>query len=117
MKGESLMAITILTTSDDFKRVKEDHSQFIVFKNSTTCPISAQAFEEFEKFSEDVAEEVYYLNVQESRPLSTEIADTFGVKHQSPQALVFNGDEVVWNDSHWRITYTSLTDAAKQFLK
>lgn len=111
------MAITKLTTSDDFKQVKEVNSQFIVFKNSTTCPISAQAFEEFEKFSEDVGEEVYYLNVQESRPLSAEVADTYGVKHQSPQVLVFKGDEVVWHDSHWRITYTSLTDAAKKFLK
>ncbi len=112
-----MMAITKLTTSDDFQRVKEENDQFILFKNSTTCPISAQAFEEFEKFSDDVAREVYYLNVQESRPLSTEIAEAYGVKHQSPQALVFDGDEVVWNDSHWRITYTSLTDVEKKFLK
>ncbi|MCA0171549.1 bacillithiol system redox-active protein YtxJ [Bacillus sp. RAR_GA_16] len=111
------MAITKLTTSDDFQRIKKENAQFILFKNSTTCPISAQAFEEFEKFSDDVSREVYYLNVQESRPLSTEIAETYGVKHQSPQALVFNGEEVVWNDSHWRITYTSLTEAAEQFLK
>ncbi|WP_347549253.1 bacillithiol system redox-active protein YtxJ [Pseudalkalibacillus hwajinpoensis] len=111
------MAITKLTTLDEFNRVKEKNNQFLLFKNSTTCPISAQAFEEFEKFSEGVDQEIYYLNVQESRPLSTEIAESTGIKHQSPQALMFNDEEVVWNDSHWRITYTSLTDAAKQFLK
>ncbi|MGA9288483.1 MAG: monothiol bacilliredoxin BrxC family protein, partial [Anaerobacillus sp.] len=44
-------------------------------------------------------------------------AESCGVKHQSPQALIFNEDDVVWNESHWRITYTSLSDAAKQFLK
>ncbi|MDO6656192.1 MULTISPECIES: bacillithiol system redox-active protein YtxJ [Bacillaceae] len=111
------MAITKITTSEDFKRIKEANNQFLLFKNSTTCPISAQAFEEFQKFSEGVSEDVYYLNVQESRPLSTEIADSYGVKHQSPQALVFNENEVVWNDSHWRITNTSLADAAKKYLK
>ena len=111
------MGIIKLSTTEDFKRAKETNNRFLLFKNSTTCPISAQAFEEFQKFSEDNSQEVYYLNVQESRPLSNEIADSFGVKHQSPQALVFSGDEVVWNESHWRITYTSLSDAAKQFLK
>ncbi len=110
------MTMVKLSTSEDFKRAKEKNNRFLLFKNSTTCPISAQAFEEFQKFSEDNTQEVYYLNVQESRPLSNEIADSFNVKHQSPQALVFNGNEVVWHDSHWRITYTSLSDAAKQFL-
>ena len=111
------MAITKLSTLEDFKRVKDHNNAFLLFKNSTTCPISAQAFEEFEKFSQDTNQEVYYLNVQESRELSGEVANTSGVKHQSPQALVFNGDHVVWNDSHWRITYSSLSDAAKQYLK
>ncbi|MCA0986386.1 bacillithiol system redox-active protein YtxJ [Guptibacillus algicola] len=108
------MGINKLATFDDFSKVKEKTDRFLLFKNSTTCPISSQAFEEFEKFAEDHDHDVYYLNVQEARPLSNDIAETYGVKHQSPQALLIDGDHVVWNDSHWRITYSSLADAVKK---
>ncbi|WP_270179612.1 bacillithiol system redox-active protein YtxJ [Alkalihalobacillus sp. CinArs1] len=108
------MAINKLSTLDDFSKIKNENNKILVFKNSTTCPISAQAFEEFEKFAEDYDQDVYYLNVQEARPLSNDIAESYGVKHQSPQALLIDGENVVWNDSHWRITYTSLNDAVKK---
>lgn len=113
-KGDHKMAITKLSNVEDFRRVKEKNDQFLLFKNSTTCPISAQAFEEFEKFAEDFDQDVYYLNVQEARPLSNEIAESYGIRHQSPQALFFSEDRVAWNDSHWRITYSTLTEAVQK---
>lgn len=105
---------TIIQTVEEFNQILEENERFLFFKNSTTCPISHAAFEEFENFVAD-QEQVpcYYLNVQEARPLSNHIAEATGVKHESPQALLFKGGDVVWNASHWKITYSSLEENVK----
>jgi bacillithiol system protein YtxJ len=84
----------------------------LIFKHSTQCPISAQAYEEFVGFAEGVQD----LNcgavlVIENRELSNAIADRFGVRHQSPQALLIKDGRVIWHASHWSITTDSLRDA------
>ncbi|MCA1032376.1 bacillithiol system redox-active protein YtxJ [Bacillus timonensis] len=95
---------------DEFKEVVEAKGKFLLIKHSLTCPISHAAFEEFEKFVEDnQAVDTYYLYVQEARPLSNYIAETYHVKHESPQAILFDKGDVTWHASHWKITYDSLT--------
>ncbi|WP_078555524.1 bacillithiol system redox-active protein YtxJ [Bacillus alkalicellulosilyticus] len=103
------MAIVKIETESEFNEILQQNSKLLFLKNSTTCPISHAAFEEFTSFAqflEDIT--FYYLNVQEARPLSNEIASRFKVKHESPQALLFKDGEVVWNDSHWNITNEKL---------
>ncbi|UWE03034.1 bacillithiol system redox-active protein YtxJ [Laceyella sacchari] len=88
----------------------------LLFKHSTSCPISAAAYGEWEAFlSSDAATEVLSaaVFVIEDRPLSNEIAERFGIKHESPQALFVIGDEVKWHASHWNITKQALTDAVQ----
>jgi bacillithiol system protein YtxJ len=41
---------------------------------------------------------VYWVNVIEQRPLSNWIADTCGVRHQSPQLIKISGGRV---EQHW----------------
>ena len=84
----------------------------LIFKHSTQCPISAQAYEEFVDFAEGIRE----LNcgavlVIENRKLSNAIASRFGVRHESPQALLIKDGRVIWHASHWSITTDSLRDA------
>ncbi|MBD1380150.1 bacillithiol system redox-active protein YtxJ [Metabacillus arenae] len=89
---------------EDFLNVIDQHTTFLLFKNSLTCPISSSAFEEFSSFAESQNEvHVYYLNVQKSRELSNYIANNYHVKHESPQVLLFKGKEVIWHTSHWNI--------------
>ena len=88
----------------------------LVFKHSTTCPISANAFKEFEAYLNDAPrEDVDYVMVKviESRDVSNKIADDLGVKHESPQAIVVEGRKQTWNTSHRDITQKSLSDALK----
>ena len=100
---------------EQFEKALKEHKRFLFIKHSLTCPISQSAFEEYEKFAEDHPEvATYYLYVQEARPLSNYIAETFGVKHESPQALLFENGSVVWHTYHWNITYDTLT---KQIVK
>jgi bacillithiol system protein YtxJ len=106
---------TRLSTIEDFEKVKVQSNEFLLVKHSLTCPISSAAFEEYEKFVEDHPTiQAYYLYVQDDRPLSNYIAETYSVQHESPQALLFKDGEVVWTASHWKISYSSLSDLAKK---
>lgn len=73
----------------------------VLFKHSTTCPISRHAHQEMERFTDA---EVNLVVVQRARELSNEIARRTGVRHESPQALVVRNGDVVWNASHYDIT-------------
>src|SRR5438105_3182930 len=86
----------------------------LIFKHSTQCSISAQAYEEFTSFTEG-APNLFcgVVLVVENRKLSNAIAERFGVRHESPQALLIKDGRSVWHASHWSITPDSLNDALK----
>jgi bacillithiol system protein YtxJ len=44
------------------------------------------------------------VKVIESRPVSNQIAEDLGVKHESPQVILLKGGASYWNASHWAIT-------------
>ncbi|MFV8827609.1 bacillithiol system redox-active protein YtxJ [Alkalihalobacterium sp. APHAB7] len=97
-----------VNTTDEFTALLNEHSKLFLLKNSTTCPVSHEAYKEFSKFAEEQEGAFFYLNVQEARPLSNDIAEQFEVKHESPQAILFSEGQVVWNASHWNVTATAL---------
>ncbi|TCJ04616.1 bacillithiol system redox-active protein YtxJ [Cytobacillus praedii] len=98
-----------------FDKKVEEGSLFLLLKHSATCPISQAAYEEYEKFAnENESVKSFYLVVQEDRPLSNHIAENFQIKHESPQAILFNNGKPVWHASHWKITHDSLAKALKE---
>jgi bacillithiol system protein YtxJ len=97
---------------EQFNDVIKKESKFFLLKHSLTCPISHAAYKEYEKFAnENQAVPTYFLAVQDSRPLSNEVAEKFQIKHESPQTILFSNGEPLWNASHWKITSRSLTSA------
>ncbi|RSK28204.1 bacillithiol system redox-active protein YtxJ [Bacillus sp. HMF5848] len=108
------MSSTKVTTQAELEQLIQEHGKLLVIKHSLTCPVSGQAFSEYESFTKSNSEVVSaYLYVQEARPLSNYIAETYNIKHESPQALLIKEDEVVWHTSHWKITTKSLEEAVK----
>jgi bacillithiol system protein YtxJ len=88
----------------------------LIFKHSTQCPVSAQAYEEFTGFVEGFRDlSCGAVLVIENRKLSNAIAERFGVRHESPQALLVKDGRVVWHASHWSITYDSLKNALEKY--
>ena len=87
----------------------------VFFKHSLTCPISGAAFREYQRFLADRPADdatVYTLiEVQNAREVSNEIARRTGIRHESPQALLMRGGEVVWHASHGSIRSASLKAA------
>src|SRR5665647_3619311 len=84
----------------------------VVLKHSTTCPVSANALNEFEQYlSKTPNEDVNYLLVKviESRSVSNKIAEDLQVKHASPQIIYVKNKENGWNTSHYAITVAHIT--------
>jgi len=103
-----------LTQDRDLEHLleKSKTDPVLIFKHSTQCSISAQAYDEFVDFAEGVNGLVCgAVRVIENRRLSNSIAERFGVRHESPQALLIKDGRVVWHASHWSITSDSLRDA------
>src|SRR5687767_1819757 len=72
----------------------------ILFKHSSTCPISSEAYRRMSQ----VTNEVTLVVVQRARDVSSEIASRTGIRHESPQAIVLRNGEAVWSASHYDIT-------------
>lgn len=104
-----------VSTIDEWNRFYEatDQKTLCIFKHSTTCPISGEAYREFKEYlNEQSREDVNYILVKviESRPVSNQIAANMNVKHESPQVIVVENKEPKWNVSHWNITKRKLQD-------
>lgn len=100
--------LTKITTIESFQKLLEEKDLFYFLKHSNTCPISADAFEEFQKYHYERDIDGYYLIVQNSRELSDYISEFFGIKHESPQAFYIENGKVKWSDSHHNITLSKL---------
>lgn len=87
--------------------VRESHEKpVLIFKHSTTCSISAAAKGKMERQWADAGltdTKLYYLDLLRFRPISTEIAQKFGVRHESPQLLLIKDGECQYNASHMGI--------------
>jgi bacillithiol system protein YtxJ len=95
--------------------VAQSHDRpVLLFKHSLTCGTSAHANDELRAFLGGGGENIPVCGlivVQHARPVSSAVVERFGVRHESPQALLLRDGRVVWHASHWRITARALEDA------
>lgn len=78
----------------------------IIFKDSTSCGISARAkagLQEDWTPLEDQAD-LHYLDLLSYRNISNEVATFTGVVHQSPQVIIYHNGKVVADTSHHNIS-------------
>lgn len=106
-----------LTTLDELETViaRSADRAVILFKHSPTCGTSAQAEEEIQGLLAlgDPGADFYVVSVRRSRPLSDAIAERFGIRHESPQALLVRSGEVRWHASHFRVSAVRIADAIR----
>jgi bacillithiol system protein YtxJ len=98
-----------VTRAQDFMQLLERSLErpVVIFKHSTTCVISASAYDEMQKFEG----EVVLVEVQRARELSREIEKQTGVRHESPQVLILEKGTVVWNASHRKVKALAVAEA------
>jgi bacillithiol system protein YtxJ len=81
----------------------------LLFKHSTRCPISAMAWDEVEILTErrpDVP--VGVVDVIDARALSRHVAESLGVVHHSPQAILLVHGAPAWAGSHFDVRADAL---------
>lgn len=83
--------------------VKTTHDKpILLFKHSTRCSISAMAKSSLERNWSTGADlcDTYLLDLLSHRDVSDKISEITGLRHESPQAIVLKGDEIIYDDSH-----------------
>lgn len=86
--------------------------RILLFKHSPICPISAGAHAEYEAFRAARPEvPTAFVDVIAERATARGIAERCGVRHESPQAILFANGRAVWHASHGAITRTALEAA------
>jgi bacillithiol system protein YtxJ len=106
-----------LKANSDFNDIIELSHEKPVFllKHSTACPISAGVWGAFQRFAEKVeGVECRRVLIRENRELSGLITNRTGIKHQSPQMILFHKGQPVWNASHRGITEDSFKAALEE---
>lgn len=95
-----------LHSMDDLSQAEKlSHEKPVVlFKHSVTCGTSAYAKEKLGelKLSDDFA--FYYLDLLAHRDVSNEIANRYGVIHQSPQIIILKEGKSIFDTSHHAIS-------------
>lgn len=82
----------------------------LLFKHSRTCGISCGALDELHAHAAESGARAAYkvITVQSHRRVSDSAAERFGIRHETPQAILLRDGRPVWNASHFRITANEL---------
>ncbi|ANU12687.1 bacillithiol system redox-active protein YtxJ [Planococcus halocryophilus] len=89
---------------DSLKQAVGSNQHYWLFKHSSTCPVSAGAWNEYNEYASLHPNQLFlYLVVQESREFSKAIEEITGVRHESPQLFHFASQKMDWNASHNKI--------------
>jgi bacillithiol system protein YtxJ len=105
------MSVARITTAAELEAALAAE-RFLLFKHSTRCPVSADAFAEYRAFTAAHPEVASgWIDVIEERPLSRAVAERTGIRHESPQAILLEHGTPGWNASHAAIRQASLESA------
>jgi len=91
-----------ITDVDQISEIKNNTGYSLIFKHSTRCSVSAMAKRRFEGEWESIppATQLYFLDLISYREISSKIAETFQVHHESPQILLIKDGDCVLDASH-----------------
>jgi len=82
----------------------------LVYLHDPWCPISGRAYRELAPFTGPIP----LIDVSADRHLSDAIEERTGIRHESPQAILFVDGEPVWNASHHRISGIAVASALEE---
>jgi len=105
----------MLNQIDQLKEIVDQSYEVptLIFKHSTTCPISSIAKNRLEgDWQLDPSKmKTYYLDLHSFRSISNSIAEQFQVHHESPQVLLIKNGQCVYETSHLDIFASEIEEA------
>lgn len=95
--------------------IQESHEHpIVIFKHSTSCPISGIAKMRLEGDWDLENLPAYYVDVKSDRQSSLHIAEALEVHHESPQMIIVSKGEAVYDTSHLDINIQEVHDGLKE---
>ncbi len=89
---------------------RSQQTPVVLFKHSSTCPISARAYRQMEQLGGEVA----LVVVQRARDVSRAVETVTGVQHESPQVFILRHGKAAWSTSHFDITTEAVAQATRE---
>lgn len=88
----------------------------LLFKHSTRCGVSSMVLRSFENewSTGDELCDLYFIDLLNHRDVSNEIAVLTGIVHQSPQAIVIKGKEIIYDATHSNIDARSIQSTLRK---
>jgi len=114
----NIMIWTELRTESQLAQIQEESKtkSILIFKHSTRCSISQVALDRLErKWKVDETEHIkpYFLDLISFRETSNTIAREYAVDHESPQVLIIENGESIYDRSHFDIDYHKILQASR----
>lgn len=112
------MKWNLIQSPEQIEKIKEESKStaVLIFKHSTRCNISAATLDRLERnWKEEEMANVkpYFLDLLSYRQLSNQIAEEFGIEHESPQVMIIRNEKPSFNVSHFQIDYQRIRDQVK----
>lgn len=92
--------------------VEASHQKYqVIFKHSTTCPISSMAKMRLESKWDLDQVDAHFLDLLNYRSVSNYIAEALEVHHESPQLILLKNGEVIYDSSHLDISVDEIKES------
>ncbi len=87
----------------------------VILKHSTSCGVSRMVMNGLTRDWDLTEDELhfYYLDLLQHRDISNLLAQRSGVRHESPQVLMFKNGVAIYNASHSGVTVRGLREGLK----
>jgi bacillithiol system protein YtxJ len=110
-----MMNWSVLETEEQLATIAErSHNRpQVIFKHSTRCSVSSVVKTRLEKSVLAADIDFHYLDLIRYRSVSNKIADNFKVWHESPQVLLIQNGECIFDESHLAIYMDDIIEAAQ----
>jgi monothiol bacilliredoxin len=102
-----------LTSIDQLDEIIEESSEkgILIYKHSTRCGVSSMAMDRLMRtwdveHSDNI--KAYFLDLIAFREVSNEVANRFGIYHQSPQVLLIKNGNAIYEASHMAISFSAI---------
>ena len=117
MNLEQQPVIPELTTIEEIDKFVQLDEKVIIFK-AGTCWITQRAWDILQNEIEDYPDiPVAYVTVVRYRLVSNYIAEISGIRHESPQILIMQGNKVLYECNNMKIDQAGLKKAIHEYFK
>lgn len=105
-----------ITSEVQLAEIQNNNEPSIIFKHSTRCPVSRIVKHNFilESILLPDNVKVYHLDLIKYRDLSSQIANQWDIKHESPQVLLIQNNECHYDASHNSIHVADIVTQIKE---